>query len=256
MHLFPESIFEVRTKKCKKTVKRNRTTGKCQPFTTRNVLHFHARKKKTKDWFYHLRSHFAWIWTLTGAFYSEHSFCCFTDYTKLYVCAHRASKTLTARLEAGPALVVSQVSRVGSQQGRTRFHSLLTPESQHQEPICSHKTCICPNSRVLSAGLRSKGSVLCVQVCISFTQLSQPLSKEGWHWLHAGGAWRAGAKGNCDNWLLPCWKLKGLTDRTSSGYLWFKGHIMLPLRFVNLQGIDEVGQGHTTQSTPLLISVL
>lgn len=130
------------------------------------------------------------------------------------------------------------------------------PEPQHQEPIFSHKTCICPNSRVLSAGLRSKGSVLCVQVCISFTQLSQPLSKEGWHWLHAGGAWRAGAKGNCDNWLLPCWKLKGLTDRTSSGYLWFKGHIMLPLRFVNLQGIDEVGQGHITQSTPLLISVL
>lgn len=129
MHLFPESIFEVRTKKCKKTVKRNRTTGKCQPFTTRNVLHFHARKKKTKDWFYHVRSHFAWIWTLTGAFYSEHSFCCFTDYTKLYVCAHRASKTLTARLEAGPALVVSQVSRVGSQQGRTRFHSLLTPRA-------------------------------------------------------------------------------------------------------------------------------
>lgn len=71
-------------------------------------------RKKDKDWFYHMRSHFAWIWTLTGVFYSEHSFCCFTDYTKLYVCAHRVSKTLPAGLEAGPALVVSQVSRVGS----------------------------------------------------------------------------------------------------------------------------------------------
>lgn len=114
-HLFPESIFEVRTKKCKETVKRNRTTGKCLPFAKRNVLHFHAKKKKDKDWFYHMRSHFAWIWTLTGVFYSEHSFCCFTDYTKLYACAHRASQTLTARHEAGPALVVSQVSREWAQ---------------------------------------------------------------------------------------------------------------------------------------------
>lgn len=95
MRAFPESSFEVRRKKCKKTVKRDRTTGKCLPFTKRNALQFHARKKKKKkdkEQFYHMSSHFAWIWTLTGiccSTDSEHRFCCFTDCTKLYVCAHR-----------------------------------------------------------------------------------------------------------------------------------------------------------------------
>lgn len=49
MRVFPESISEVRRKKCKKTVKRDRTTGKCFPFTKRNALQFHAKKKKKRQ---------------------------------------------------------------------------------------------------------------------------------------------------------------------------------------------------------------
>lgn len=66
-------------------------TGKCVPFTKRNTLHFHAKKKNTRDTFYH-----EWSFCLdlnSGICYcvgTEHSFCWFSDYTKLYDCASRA----------------------------------------------------------------------------------------------------------------------------------------------------------------------
>lgn len=78
-------------KKSKKTAKRDKMTGKCVPFTKRNTLHFHAKKKNTRDTFYH-----EWSFCLdlnSGICYcvgTEHSFCWFSDYTKLYDCASRA----------------------------------------------------------------------------------------------------------------------------------------------------------------------
>lgn len=74
--LFPDSISETRTKKCKKTAKRYKMTGSCTPFAKRNALHFHAKKKKDKETFYH-----EWSFCLdlnSGICYSigtEHSFC-------------------------------------------------------------------------------------------------------------------------------------------------------------------------------------
>lgn len=51
-------------------------TGSCTPFAKRNALHFHAKKKKDKETFYH-----EWSFCLdlnSGICYSigtEHSFC-------------------------------------------------------------------------------------------------------------------------------------------------------------------------------------
>lgn len=50
-------------KKSKKTAKRDKMTGKCVPFTKRNTLHFHAKKKKTETHFI-TSGHFAWTLTL------------------------------------------------------------------------------------------------------------------------------------------------------------------------------------------------
>lgn len=145
-----------------------------------------------------MRSHFAWIWAVTGVFYpedSEHSFCCFTDYTKPYVCAHRASKTLIARLEAGPALVVSHVSRewahpcsglaCSSSWLKWGWTGLLAPQSHTTEnQFVPLKRAFIQSHWVLSPELRWKEKcalheVLLLSGCIIFTCLSQPLTKEG-----------------------------------------------------------------------------
>lgn len=136
-HLFPESISEVRTRKRNKAVKRNRTTG-C-PLLKEMFCIFMPRKKD-KDWFYHMRSHFAWIWTPNWSLLSRTEFLLFYWLHKtLRLCSQSKARL---SLQAGPALMVSQVSRERAHHpcsawpaGRTSWHSLLTPQSHSTENL-------------------------------------------------------------------------------------------------------------------------
>lgn len=133
-----------------------------------------------------MSSHFAWIWTHTGICYStgaEHSVCCFTDYTKLYVCAHRVFllHDLRQDLRWGfpggglpPALDWS-AEPAGSTggAGRSSWHGLHSPpEPRYWESICSCKMCIYPESTAFSPGLRRRECVLCIEFCCWMVILS------------------------------------------------------------------------------------
>lgn len=103
-----------------------------------------------------MSSHFVWIWTLTGICYStdsEHSFCCFTDYTKLYVCAHRVLLLHDLRQDLlwycpefpgdglTPALDwPAESAGWTGVAGKSRWHGLhSSPEPWYWESICSLK---------------------------------------------------------------------------------------------------------------------
>ena len=136
-----------------------------------------------------MSSHFSWIWTLTGICYStdwEHSFCCLTDYTKLYVCAHRVLLLHDLRQDLlwywpelpgnglSPALdwpaEPAGWTRVA---GRSRWHGVHSPlQPWYWESIRSCKMCIYPKSTVLSPGLRRRECVLCIEFCCWMAVLS------------------------------------------------------------------------------------
>lgn len=114
MRAFPESSFEVRRKKCKKTVKRDRTTGKCLPFTKRNALQFHARKKKKKRQRAILSYEQSFCLDLNSNW--NLLFCRFRTPFLLFYWLHKtvrlcSQSSLPTWLEAGPALVLPWVSR-------------------------------------------------------------------------------------------------------------------------------------------------
>jgi len=176
--------------------------------------------KKHKEGFYHTSSHFAWIWTLTGICYStgtEHSFCCFTDYTKLYVCAHRVLLLHDLRQDLRrycpefpgngltPALDWPAEPAGGTGvAGRSRWHGLHSPpEPRYWESICSWKMCIYPKSTVSSPGLRRRQCVLRIQFCHWMTVLSLPTSatprpRGGEHCLLIQSALSLGLKLYCN----------------------------------------------------------
>lgn len=118
----------------------------------------------------------------TGA---EHSVCCFTDYTKLYVCAHRVFLLHDLRQDLlcycprfpGDGLLLwtglqNQLAELGEQADPAGMVSTAPRSHGTENLFVPGKMCIYPKSTVFSPGLRRRECVLCIDFCCWMVILS------------------------------------------------------------------------------------
>lgn len=220
-------------------------------------------RKKDKDWFYHMRSHFAWIWTLTGVlfraqlllFYWLHRAVCLCSQSKQDSYCKTGNRTCfggvpTSPEWAHPALACSS-SSWGS---RTSWHSLLTPRATEIHLFLQNLHLAKLQSTGFRAEMKGKCAlhgVLLLSGHFIFTHLSQPMAKEGRALISCRRCFKTRSEAvlwSTDD-QFPCWKLKGITGSLLN--LSFKGHKMLPFRSLKFARHWWGGsRSHILQSLP------